>query len=243
MITMPSDDPVAVRLIQAIRGGDVDGLIALLDESPGSAAARLEGRRGSRTALHVATDWPGYFPNAPAVVRLLLDAGAEPNAPATGGAHAETPLHWTASSDDVDVAEALIDGGADLEAPGGSIAETPLDNAVGYGCWHLARLLVARGARVQRLWQAAALGLMSRVEELLAATPRPSAEEIDDAFWQACHGGQRRAAEHLLARGADLNRSPGYASQTPLDIAGALETRRDNVVTWLRDLGATAGGT
>jgi len=30
-------------------------------------------------------------------------------------------LHWAASSDDADVAEALIDGGADVEAPGGSI--------------------------------------------------------------------------------------------------------------------------
>lgn len=244
MITLPSDHPVAVRLIQAIRAGDLEGLTAVLEESPDSAAARLEGRRGSRTALHVAADWPGYFPNGPAVVRLLLAAGADPDAPASGGAHAETALHWAASSDDVDVAEALIDGGADLEAPGGSIAETPLDNAVGYGCWHVARLLVARGARVQRLWQAAALGLTARLQELLAATPSPSGEEIDEAFWQACHGGQRRAAEYLLARGADLNRSPGYAAQTPLEIAGTLDTRRENVVAWLRDLGAeTAGDT
>jgi hypothetical protein len=43
----------------------------------------------------------------------------------------ETPLHYAASSDDLEVAEALIDGGADLEVPGGSIG-TPLDNAVGY---------------------------------------------------------------------------------------------------------------
>ncbi|HEY1319198.1 MAG TPA: hypothetical protein VGF32_03080, partial [Streptosporangiaceae bacterium] len=53
------------------------------------------------------------------------------------------------------VAEALIDGGADIEAAGGSIG-TPLDNAVGYGCWHVARLLAAHGARVDKLWQAAA---------------------------------------------------------------------------------------
>jgi hypothetical protein len=62
----------------------------------------------------------------------------------------ETPLHWAASSDDVDVAEALIDGGANIHATGGSIASgTPLDNAVGYGCWRVARLLVQRGADLQ----------------------------------------------------------------------------------------------
>src|ERR1019366_2151757 len=51
-----------------------------------------------------------------------------------------TPLHVAASSDDADVADALIDGGADLETPGGSVG-TPLDNAIGYGCWNVARLL------------------------------------------------------------------------------------------------------
>ena len=52
--------------------------------------------------------------------------------------------------EDADVAGALIDGGADLEAPDGSIG-TPLDNAVGYACWHVARLLVARGAKVEEV--------------------------------------------------------------------------------------------
>jgi hypothetical protein len=64
----------------------------------------------------------------------------------------------------------LIDGGADLETPGGSIG-TPLDNAMGYGCWHVARLLVERGAPVGALWHAAALGMLPRLDELLAASP------------------------------------------------------------------------
>jgi ankyrin repeat protein len=211
----------------------------LLDANPDLASVRIQDNRGcSRTPLHVATEWPGYFPNAPAVVRLLLDAGADPNAPFTGGPHAETPLHWAASSDDVDVAETLIDAGANVEAPGGSIAGTPLSNAVAFGCWHVARLLVARGARMEALWQAAALGATERVEEFLAASPRPTAAEINEAFWQACHGGQRRTADYLLTRGADMNASPGYSKETPLDIAGALDTRKDRMVSWLRDLGA-----
>jgi hypothetical protein len=99
---------------------------------------------------------------------MLVAAGADPYAD-TGGDAPETPLHWAASSDDRDVADA----GADLERPGGSIG-TPLDNAIGYGCWHFARRLVQRGAGVDKLWHAAALGLMSRVQDLLAGTPVPA---------------------------------------------------------------------
>jgi ankyrin repeat protein len=144
-------------------------------------------------------------------VRLLLAAGADPNGGHEGFGRQETPLHWAASSDDVDVAEALIDGGADIEAPAGSIAGgTPLDNAVGYGCWRVARLLVLRGARVDKLWHAAALGMLGRTEDLLRDA---SPEEINNAFWQACAGGQRRAAELVLAHGADLNWVPDYARQ------------------------------
>jgi hypothetical protein len=116
------------------------------------------------------------------------------------------------------VADALINGGADIETPGGSIG-TPLANAVGYGCWHVARLLVGRGARADELWQAAALGMMPRIRELLASDAGPTGDDVSEAFWQACHGGQRRVAEHLLGCGANLNATPGYSDQTPADIA------------------------
>jgi ankyrin repeat protein len=240
MATLPSDDVVAVALVQAIRRGDVDALRRLLDEHPDLASARFQSDKGTtRTPLHFVTDWPGYFPDGPAVVHLLINAGTDPNAPVTGSWHAETPLHWAASSDDVDVAAALIAGGANIEATGASIGGgTPLDDAVGYGCWHVARLLVERGARVERLWHATALGMTSRVEELLAGNPPPTPRDINNAFWQACHGGQRRVAEYLLAKGADINWVPDYTKHTPLDSAGGLDTRRDTFVTWLRDLGA-----
>jgi ankyrin repeat protein len=170
-------------------------------------------------------------------VRALIEAGADPNARDSPGSRAETPLHWAASSDDVDVAEALIEGGADVEMPDGSIG-TPLDNAVGYACWHVARLLVARGAKVEKLWHAAALGLMTRVEELLAAGATD--EDVSQAFWHACAASQRRAAQRLLARGADLNWVPPYAAGTPLDAAGQHDTRQENVITWLRSVGASS---
>jgi uncharacterized protein len=225
-----SQDPVAIAAVHAIRAGDLTALAALLSQHPGLAAEQVH---GTRTPLHVAADWPGFFPAAPAAVRLLIEAGADPNAD-TGGDRPETPLHWAASSDDADVADALISGGARLEPAGGSIG-TPLDNAVGYGCWNVARLLVQRGARVDKLWHAAALGMVPRVEALLAATPPPSPDDLTEAFWQACHGGQRRAAERLLAGGADVSGTPGYSDQTAAEVAAEPGTQRENLIAWLQD--------
>jgi uncharacterized protein len=237
---IPSDSQVAVELGLAVRAGDVTAIRRLLDDDPALASARLVGPDGGAgTPLHLVTDWPGYFPNGPQIVRLLIDAGADPNALTASrdspGPGDETPLHYAASSDDADVAEALIEAGADIETPGGSIG-TPLDNAVGYGCWNVARLLVAHGARVDKAWHAAALGMLGRLEALLGSDP--SAEDVSQAFWHACTGGQRRAAEYLLSRGANLNWEPDYAHGTPLDAASGLTTRQENVISWLRELGA-----
>src|SRR5215471_9393175 len=243
---IPGDDQVVVELRSAVHAGDIAAIKRLLRKDPPLASARLGSKdSGTTTPLHLVTDWPGYFPNGPQIVRVLIGAGADPNALTTGrGAEAsgpgdETALHYAASSDDADVAEALIDGGADIEVPDGSIG-TPLDNAVGYGCWNVARLLVARGARVDKAWHAAALGMLDRLQALLGSDP--PAGQVSQAFWHACTGGQRRAAEYLLSRGADLNWEPDYAHGTPLDTASGLGTRQENVISWLRGLGARSSG-
>jgi ankyrin repeat protein len=240
-LRLPYGDPVAVDLTVAIHDGDLDTLGRLLAERPELASVQMVSRKGVeggwRTPLHAAADWPGYFPAAPAAVALLLASGADPNDDC-GGDRPETPLHWAASTDDLEVAVALVDGGADLNTPGGSIG-TPLENAIGYCCWHVGRLLVARNARVDKLWHAAAFGLVDRMEQLLR-TREPSAEEVSQAFWHACSGGQRRATEYLLARGADLTWSPEYAEGTALDAAESRGTRQENVITWLRERSATS---
>jgi uncharacterized protein len=130
MFMLQRNEPVAVALFDAIHTGDLASLQQLLAEHPGLAAARIADDKGaSSTPLHAATDWPGYFPNGPAVVAVLLALGADPNAPIVGSWHSETPLHWAASSDDVDVAEALIAGGADLNWIPDYAKQTPLDVA------------------------------------------------------------------------------------------------------------------
>jgi ankyrin repeat protein len=231
MLNIRPDDPSAVAVVDAIHTGNVEALKRLLRENPSLVTARIG---GARTLLHVATDWPGHFPNVAITVAALIALGAEVDAPFIGR-HAETPLHWAASSDDVNVLDALIDHAADMEATGGVIGGgTPLADAVAFGQWQAARRLVDRGARTT-LWQAAALGLMARIEEYFASPPAPTRDEVTNAFWSACHGGQPGPAQYLLARGADLNWI-GYDRLTPIDAAsrsGAAE-----LVDWLRSHGA-----
>jgi hypothetical protein len=234
-----SDDPLAIEVIAVIHGGDLPALQRLLANRDGLAAARIEGARGgSGTLLHaVASNWPGYYPNGPAIVAVLARAGAELDAP-TEGHFAETPLMGAASNDDVEVARVLLDAGARLDVTGASIAGgTALDNAVGYGCWRVARLLVERGAQVDKLWQAAGLGMMARVHELISATS-PSRQDLTDAFHQACSGGHRRVAELLLRLGADLNGPPSWGEGTPLGAATGPDTAHELLIEWLCGQGA-----
>jgi hypothetical protein len=238
---IPTDDPLAAAVVEAIHVGDVLELNRLLAEYPGLATARLGGDVGDRdgggmmrSLLHVATDWPGHFPNGAETVAALVAAGADVNARFTGG-HTETPLHWAASSDDVAVLDALLDAGADIEARGAVIGGgTPIADATAFGQWNAARRLVERGARTI-LREAAALGLMDRVEKYFASDAPASEEGCTEAFWCACHGGQQISAEYLLARCADINWI-GYDKLTPLD--AARRSNADSLVTWLRDQGA-----
>ncbi len=78
--------------------------------------------------------------------------------------------------------------------------------------------------------------MLGRVETVLGSDP--PAEDVSQAFWYACTAGQRRAAEYLLSRGADLNWEPDYAHGTPLDAASGLRFRQENVISWLRELDA-----
>lgn len=233
------DEPLATALVEAIHRGDHPALATLLAEHPGIATVRLGDERPggmTRSLLHVATDWPGHFPGCADTIRLLVAAGADANARFTGP-HTETPLHWAASADDVEALDALLDAGADIEAPGGVIAGgTPLTDAVAFAQWQAARRLVARGASAS-FPEAAALGMRAAVEARFAGTT-PAQDEVDRAFWYACHGGQRATAEYLLDRGANVNWLPTWEKRTPLDAA----QRNDfpALVEWLRQRGGAS---
>lgn len=242
-MTLAGDDPLVVATVAAIREGDHATLQRLLAEHPAMARARITGDGvncgdGTRSLLHIATDWPGHFPGIAHTIAMLVRAGADVNA-RFDGAHAETPLHWAASSDDVEALDALLDAGADIEAPGAVIAGgTPLTDARAFRQWRAAERLVQRGANTT-LVDAATLGLLDRVRARFETSP-PDAEETACALWGACHGDRRACAEYLVEQGARLDWIAPWEPMTALD--AAVRSGADDLAAWLRDRGAKPAG-
>ncbi len=224
----PNDDPLAAAFAALIRTGDVDGLRSMLAEHPALAAERFGDDTTSRTALHIATDWPGHFPDVAATIAALAAAGAPVNARFVG-AHRETPLHWAASSDDVEAIDALLDAGADIEADGAVHTNgAPLSDAVVFAQWNAARRLVERGATMT-MWQAAALG---NTDELQRVLDHGVVDEHDvtNACWHACRAGHLAAAQALVAHGADIDWL-GYDQLTSRQ--AGLASGAADLVAWL----------
>lgn len=128
--------------------------------------------------------------------------------------------------------DALLDAGADIDADGAVIGGgTPLADARAFAQWNAAHRLVERGATVT-VTDAATLGLSDQLERLLVGA---AGEDVNAAFWGACHGGQRECAERLLAAGADVNWLPPWERLTPLD--AAVRNGFEDVAAWLRGRG------
>jgi len=165
----------------------------------------------------------------------LVDAGADVDA-RFRGPHEETPLHWAASSGDVEVLDALLDAGADIEAPGAVLGGgSPMADARGFKQWRAAYRLVERAAHTT-LVDAATLGLLARVEGYFSGIAQPTPEEVTAAFWGACHGGRLPCAQYLLERGADLNWIPPWEPLSPVEAAE--REGADELAQWLRTRGA-----
>ncbi len=228
---LPVLDPLTLSFATAIVDGDVAGLAALLAEHPTLATERFGDETESRSALHLATDWPGNFSNVGESIALLVEHGAPLDARMSEPA-GETPLHWAASSDDVEALDALLDAGADIEVTGAVLTGgTPLSDAVVFQNWKVANRLVERGARMT-IWQAAALGQLDEVVTQLRDDELTTAD-ITNACWHACRAGQLDPARALVALGADLDWL-GHDDTTPRQ--AGLDSDNPDLVAWLRSI-------
>jgi len=128
------DELGCTPLVYAVLWGHLDVAEFLID-----AGADIDG--AGRALLIMAVR--GQLAD-PAMVKLLIDSGADVSRKYRDGA---TALHWAACREKPDIAEVLIKSGADVNATS-DIGSTPLHNAALTGRRETAELLIDAGADV-----------------------------------------------------------------------------------------------
>jgi uncharacterized protein len=127
-------------------------------------------------------------------VRILL--AEDPAVVRVVDPYDKTPLHLAAEHDHCDVARALLDAGADIEAET-SWGMTPLQWAGVMGSAAVGRLLIDHGARIDPP-ACAGIGRLDLLADIEDA-------DVSRAFHLACRNGHTEVARALLARGPDLD--------------------------------------
>lgn len=202
-------------------------------------------------------------PNAPEIAKLLLDAGAAPDAlgKAYGAGANATALcllvsswHPFARGVQSDLVRVLVEGGAQLN---GLLDDgAPLTTALTFGYSASARTLADLGARVDNLLLAAGLGKMERVFSFFDASGQAKANALgsyvpavgglhsfhpreiaQQAFHFALTHGHEAVASWLLKHGADARgRVVGHHAALPL--LQCLFVHRPSMIPFLLDHGA-----
>jgi ankyrin repeat protein len=178
-----------------------------------------------------------------ALIRKLIDAGADVNATQVDGM---TALHWAVYNDDVATARMLVRAGAKVNAAN-RYSVPPLSLAATNGNADLVKLLLEAGADAKAtlpggetvLMTAARVGNVDAVKSLLARSADPNAREESGQtalMWAAVEG-HPAVVRALIDRGADV-RAKVASGFTPLffaareghiDVVGALLEAGANV--------------
>src|SRR5437762_3756385 len=235
------------KAVEAVIAGDVATLRSMLRDDPRLVYAR-SARRHHATLLHyvAANGVEGVRQQTPAnaveVARLLLDAGADPDALAVMYDNLCTTMSMLVSSAhparaglQAELAETLLDYGAANSGPG-SAWQSNLMTALAFGYVGTAERLAKRGAPIDDLPAAAGLG---RVEEAIRLLPTADGRSRQVALALASQHGHADVVKVLLDAGEDPNRynPDGFHSHsTPLH--QAIASDRPGVVRLLLDRGA-----
>ncbi len=234
--------------VDAVVSGDLTALTELLRREPDLVKARsrrvthFNPKRHGAMLLHyvAANGVEGYRqktpPNAVAVARVLLEAGAQADGLADlyGGECTTLALlvssaHPAKAGLQVALVDTLVDAGASIEALGTGNWRSPLWTALVFGYGEAAEALIRRGARVDRLAVAAGMGMVAKTALYLDAA---DAEERHRAVALAAQTGQTETLRMLIDAGVDLNRyNPEgmHSHSTPLHqavCAGQIATVR-----------------
>jgi len=223
------DGPVArfEAAVEAVVSGDLPALRSILAEHPDLISARST-RRHHATLVHyiaangVEDERQKTPANAVEVARLLLDAGAEPDALADMYDHKCTTMSMLVSSCHPDkaglqiaLAELLLDYGAALDGPG-SAWQSAVMTALQFGYLRTAEALARRGGPVDHLAVSAGLG---RLEDTVRLLPTADSRSKHAALALAAQHGHADVVRVLLDAGEDPNRfNPDgfHAHSTPL---------------------------
>lgn len=251
------DSPVSKfeSAVEAVITGDAAKLARLLRETPELVRARSTRVTPHDPPVHGATllhylaanGVEGYRQKTPKkaveIAKMLLDAGAEPDALAGmyGGQHATMSMlvsscHPAKAGVQVALVDTLVDYGATVEACGSGDWTSPLMTALAFGYRDAAEALVRRGARVDTLAAAAGLGRLADAKRLLATA---GAEDRHRAIALSAQHGHVEIVRLLLDAGEDPNRynpKGNHGHSTPLH--QAVCAGQDAVVRLLVERGA-----
>lgn len=222
-------DSIFIKASDASIAGNINELQQLLTQHPYVANARdsrkFNNQEYPRSLLHILAQTPAHRINRTETALLLINAGCEVNG-RLFYSHGETPLHWAASSGDVQLIKLLLDNGADVDAVGGTINNgTPLVNALYFGNTISANVLVNRGASIFNFALAAGLGREDLMREYVkygglapaAARNKPNGSVPDkiskhkistiyqQSFIYAVFNHQFKIADQLITSGAHVN--------------------------------------